>query len=403
MIAAEVTGIFAPKTDARRAPGSTTRASAAPVDPRHGPRAAMSTASASSRRRPTARLRTRRFRFRCATPGATTSTRAASTRARSTASIPTCASSTRASGSRRSASGSGPAYAPDFPRCSPTYRSDRDAAAAVIAIGAVGLLALALAVVALLGGLAANRRGESIALVRSRGGASWQVLGAEAVEGIAVALPAGLLGYAARPPARRRPQRRASAAARARRSSLATGAILAAAAASAPRAADSPPAGATRWRCTRCLAAPARRRGGDRRSPRSSGSTSCGGAVSRTRTASTHISRRCRCSLGLAAGILAVRLYPLPVRFLAAAAARRRDLVPALALRRVARQPGVTAAPLLVLLLGVSVSVFAAVMAATLSDAQEGAEPGRSSRRSRPGRSTRSGQEPCSRRPTLPS
>ncbi len=77
--------------------------------------------------------------------------------------------------------------------------------------------------------------------------------------------------------------------------------------------------------------------------------------------------------LGLAAGIVAVRLYPLPVRFLAAAAARRRDLVPALALRRVARQPGVTAAPLLVLLLGVSVSVFATVMAATLSHAQEGA------------------------------
>ena len=77
--------------------------------------------------------------------------------------------------------------------------------------------------------------------------------------------------------------------------------------------------------------------------------------------------------LGLAAGIVAVRLYPLPVRFLAAAAARRRDLVPALALRRVARQPGGTAAPLLVLLLGVSVSVFAAVMAATLGHAQEGA------------------------------
>jgi putative ABC transport system permease protein len=77
--------------------------------------------------------------------------------------------------------------------------------------------------------------------------------------------------------------------------------------------------------------------------------------------------------LGLAAGILAVRIYPLPVRFLAAAAAKRRDLVPALALRRVARQPGVAAAPLLVLLLGVSVSVFAAVMSATLHRAQEGA------------------------------
>jgi putative ABC transport system permease protein len=78
--------------------------------------------------------------------------------------------------------------------------------------------------------------------------------------------------------------------------------------------------------------------------------------------------------LGLAAGILAVRLYPLPVRLLAAATGRRRDLVPALAFRRVARQPGVTAAPLLVLLLGVSVSVFAAAMGATLAEAQAGAQ-----------------------------
>jgi putative ABC transport system permease protein len=75
--------------------------------------------------------------------------------------------------------------------------------------------------------------------------------------------------------------------------------------------------------------------------------------------------------LGLATGIVALRLYPYPVRLLAAAAGRRRDLVPVLALNRVARQPGVTAAPLLVLLLGITVSVFAAAMAATLARAQE--------------------------------
>jgi len=80
--------------------------------------------------------------------------------------------------------------------------------------------------------------------------------------------------------------------------------------------------------------------------------------------------------VGLAAGILALRLYPLPVRLLAAAASRRRDLVPALAFRRVAREHGVTAAPLLVLLLGVSVSVFAAAMGATLAEAQAGARAG---------------------------
>lgn len=250
-----------------------------------------------------------------------------------------------------------------------SYRGDRDAAAAVLAIGATGLLALALAVVALLGGLAASRRGEGIALVRSRGAASWQVLGAEAVEGIAIALPAGALGYVL-----------AILASDGGSASLSlllvlgivlgTGVILAAAASGAAR---------------RGLAA----RGRDEVaagevSPRR---LAVEGAIVVASLVGVYLLRRRGLAdqqgfdpylaavpllLGLAAGIVAVRIYPLPVRFLAAAAGRRRDLVPSLALRRVARQPGVTAAPLLVLLLGVSVSVFAAVMAATLTRAQEG-------------------------------
>jgi putative ABC transport system permease protein len=250
------------------------------------------------------------------------------------------------------------------------FRSDRDAAAAVIAIGAVGLLALALAVVALLGGLAANRRGESIALVRSRGGASWQVLGAEAVEGIAVALPAGVLGLLL-----------AVVFVDGRSFApsvllvagivLATGGILASAAFGAARG------GLTaRGRDEVAVSAVSPRR------------LALEVAVVLSSLVGVYLLRRRGLTdengfdpylaavpllLGLAAGILAVRIYPLPVRFLAAAAAQRRDLVPALALRRVARQPGLTAAPLLVLLLGVSVAVFAAVMAATLSRAQEGA------------------------------
>ncbi len=249
------------------------------------------------------------------------------------------------------------------------YRGDRDAAAAAIAIGATGLLALALAVVALLGGLAANRRGESIALVRSRGGASWQVLGAEAVEGIAVALPAAALGCLL-----------ALLLTDGRRLApslllvagivLATGGLLAAAAAGAARS------GLTaRGRDEVAVGVVSPRR------------LAVEAAILVSSLVGVYLLRRRGLSdesgfdpylaavpllLGLAAGIVAVRIYPLPVRFLAAAAGRRRDLVPALALRRVARQPGVTAAPLLVLLLGVSVSVFTAVVAATLSRAQEG-------------------------------
>jgi putative ABC transport system permease protein len=249
------------------------------------------------------------------------------------------------------------------------YRGDRDASAALLAVGAAGLLALALAVVALLGVLAANRRAEGIALMRSRGGASWQVLGAEAAEGIAVALPAGALGLVA-----------AILAVGGRGTwlavllvagiVLATGIILAASAAGAARSAL-----AVRGRDD--VAAPSA-------SPRR---LAIEGFVVLLSLAGVYLLRRRGLAdangfdpylaavpllLGLAAGIVAVRLYPLPVRLLAAAAARRRDLVPALALRRVARQPGVTAAPLLVLLLGVSVSVFAAAMAATLDRAQSG-------------------------------
>jgi putative ABC transport system permease protein len=251
-----------------------------------------------------------------------------------------------------------------------SYRGDRDAAAAVLAIGAVGLLALALAVVALLGGLAANRRGPGISLVRSRGGASWQVLSAEAVEGVAVALPAGALGCVL-----------AVVAVDGGSVSislllvagivLATGAILATAASGAARSGL-----AARGRDELAVGQVSPRR------------LAVEVAVAAASLVGVYLLRRrglmdeqgfdpylaaVPLLLALAAGILAVRIYPLPVWFLAAAAARRRDLVPALALRRVARQPGVTAAPLLVLLLGVSVSVFAAVMAATLSRGQQGA------------------------------
>jgi putative ABC transport system permease protein len=76
--------------------------------------------------------------------------------------------------------------------------------------------------------------------------------------------------------------------------------------------------------------------------------------------------------LGAAVGLLTVRLFRIPLRVLAAAAARRRDLVPSLALRRVTR--GGTSGPvLLVLLATVSVATFASVMLATLGAASQAA------------------------------
>jgi hypothetical protein len=80
--------------------------------------------------------------------------------------------------------------------------------------------------------------------------------------------------------------------------------------------------------------------------------------------------------LALAVGLLVVRLYPFLVRAAAEVAARRSDLVPALAFRRVSRQPDAAAAPLLVLLIGVTIVVFSAAVAATLAEAQSGAAAG---------------------------
>jgi putative ABC transport system permease protein len=74
--------------------------------------------------------------------------------------------------------------------------------------------------------------------------------------------------------------------------------------------------------------------------------------------------------LGLAVGLLVLRVYPLPIRALAWAASLRRDLVPVLGFKRVARQPAITAVPLLVLLLAVAVGIFSSVMLHTIDVGQ---------------------------------
>ena len=85
---------------------------------------------------------------------------------------------------------------------------------------------------------------------------------------------------------------------------------------------------------------------------------------------SIRCSPRCRSSRGLAAGILAVRLYPLPIRALGWLAARRRDIVPVLGLRTIGRQPASANLPILVLLLTAAFGAFSSVIAASLDHGQ---------------------------------
>ncbi|HYK95301.1 MAG TPA: hypothetical protein VE011_05455, partial [Candidatus Dormibacteraeota bacterium] len=73
---------------------------------------------------------------------------------------------------------------------------------------------------------------------------------------------------------------------------------------------------------------------------------------------------------GFAAGIVAVRLYPLPIRALGWLAARRRDVVPVLGLRTIERQPASANLPILVLLLTAAFGAFASVVASSLDHGQ---------------------------------
>jgi putative ABC transport system permease protein len=73
---------------------------------------------------------------------------------------------------------------------------------------------------------------------------------------------------------------------------------------------------------------------------------------------------------GLAAGIVAVRLFPLPIRALGWLAARRRDFVPVLGLRTIGRHPAAANLPLLVLMLTAAFGAFSSVITSSVDQGQ---------------------------------
>jgi putative ABC transport system permease protein len=70
--------------------------------------------------------------------------------------------------------------------------------------------------------------------------------------------------------------------------------------------------------------------------------------------------------VGLAIGLVIIRLYPIPVRGLGWLASRRRDLVPVLGLRSIGRHPSAGYLPLLILTLTVAIGTLSSVLAASL-------------------------------------
>ncbi|MFN8512725.1 MAG: hypothetical protein U0841_09090 [Chloroflexia bacterium] len=77
------------------------------------------------------------------------------------------------------------------------FTDQRLFAVSVLALAAAGVAATALTVLGVLAALLAERRRAGIALVRSRGASAGQIAATQAIEGLVVALPAALIGGAA--------------------------------------------------------------------------------------------------------------------------------------------------------------------------------------------------------------
>lgn len=249
------------------------------------------------------------------------------------------------------------------------YAGARSQAETLLAVAAIGLFACALANVGLLAALWYSRRRTETGVSRVRGASPLQVLAGQVAEGVLIAAPAGLLGWLA-----------AVLLIQARGSSLslwlALGLVV-----------------STVVLLVATIAGVARRpiRSSERDdivvarpSPRR---LALEAAVAVAAAAGVYLLRRRGLEsgtdegfdpylaavpvlLGLACGIVALRLYPLPIIGLSRLVRRSRGLAVHLGLNRAARQPDISTAPLLVLVLALAIACFSAAMLSTLETGQ---------------------------------
>jgi putative ABC transport system permease protein len=250
------------------------------------------------------------------------------------------------------------------------YSTARYQAETLLAVAVIGLFACALANVGLLGALWYSRRRSETGVSRARGASSLQVLAAQVAEGLLIAAPAGLLGWAA-----------AVLLIQARGSSLSAWLAFGLVA-------------STVVLLVLSIAGVARRPLGEtgrddvvvsRPSPRR---LALEGAVAVAAAGGVYLLRRRGLEsgadegfdpylagvpvlLGVACGIVALRLYPLPILGLSRLVRRSRGLAVHLGLNRAARQPDISSAPLLVLVLALAIACFSAAMLATLESGQD--------------------------------
>ncbi|HSM38230.1 MAG TPA: hypothetical protein VK838_02775, partial [Candidatus Limnocylindrales bacterium] len=265
-----------------------------------------------------------------------------------------------------------PVFRTDLPALLRRYLAERSASEAALSVAAIGPLVLAAAAVGMVGVLIVNRRRPSIALTRGRGASSFLILGTalwEAVMLVGAAILAGVAGALLFVPGRDSPASVPLAMA------VGGGAVLALVIATWPAAgrplrevhADESP-----------ITRPSPRRlvlegtavllaTGGVFLLQQRGLTIDQGQV----TTFDPLLAATPALAGLAVGIVAMRLYPIPIRILGWLAASRRDLVPVLGLRSVGRHPAVANLPLLVLMLTAAFGAFASVVTSTVDRGQQ--------------------------------
>ena len=249
------------------------------------------------------------------------------------------------------------------------YEALRATTQAAVSVAAIGPIGVAIGAVSLIALIIVGRRRTALVLVRGRGASARQVLAAQLWEGLLVTVPAALMGvvlaYLA-VEARPDPSSTRGAVVVA----LATTALLLAAA----------------WPWARRARRDLERDDPDvrRTTPRRLvvEATVVGVALSATwllRERSIGgegvlgfdpFLAAAPVLVGIAVGLMAIRVYPLPIHLLAAVTARRRDLVPVHGLRSIGRHPGAAYLPLLVMTLTIAIGVFSSVIETSIQRGQ---------------------------------
>jgi putative ABC transport system permease protein len=262
-----------------------------------------------------------------------------------------------------------------LPRLATRFLAERRTSEAVLVTAAMGPAVVALVAIGVLTLLALRRRREAIALVRGRGGSVAQIAGSHLLEGLLLIVPAAVLGAWV-----------ATMAVGARGSPWTAGAAgLVALASTFVFVGAALPAALSVRRPDH----PTDTESGGGRSPRRLAFEGlvvglaiggvvllrqrglAGGSAAGELSGVDPLLAAVPALVGLAAGIVVVRLYPLPLRLAGLLASAGRGLVPGLGLRRAERQSGVGHLPLVVLLLTVAIAAFSSTMLATIDRGQE--------------------------------